>query len=106
MFDLSWAELLLVAILAIVVVGPKDMPKLLRMFAGAARKLRQVYTEVQTGMQRLEQEVDRIAEPERRASPQPNTPPTRVQGPADDGQSDPNGTQAMPTNGPSTTSPR
>lgn len=30
MFDVAWSELLLVAIVAILVVGPKDLPKLLR----------------------------------------------------------------------------
>lgn len=34
MFGLSWAELFLVFIIALVVVGPKDIPKVMR-FCGA-----------------------------------------------------------------------
>lgn len=30
MFDLSWAELLVIAVVAIIVVGPKDLPRALR----------------------------------------------------------------------------
>lgn len=30
MFDLSWTELLIVAVVAIIVVGPKDLPRALR----------------------------------------------------------------------------
>jgi sec-independent protein translocase protein TatB len=30
MFDIAWTELLLIAVVAVVVVGPKDLPKLMR----------------------------------------------------------------------------
>lgn len=42
MLDIGWSELLVVAIVAIVVVGPKDLPKLMRTFgfyAGKARRM-------------------------------------------------------------------
>ncbi|MGE5259961.1 MAG: twin-arginine translocase TatA/TatE family subunit, partial [Actinomycetota bacterium] len=30
MFDIGWSELLVIAVVAIVVVGPKDLPRLMR----------------------------------------------------------------------------
>ncbi|MEL6746682.1 MAG: Sec-independent protein translocase protein TatB, partial [Pseudomonadota bacterium] len=30
MFDLGWSELLIIAVVAILVVGPRELPKLLR----------------------------------------------------------------------------
>src|SRR5665213_1536066 len=40
MFDLSWSHILIFLIVALVVVGPKDMPKLLRMIGGWVGKAR------------------------------------------------------------------
>src|SRR5436305_9665041 len=30
MFDISWSELLVIAVVAIIVIGPKDLPRVLR----------------------------------------------------------------------------
>lgn len=40
MFDIGWPELLVIAIVLIVVVGPKDLPKMLRAFGRSTTKLR------------------------------------------------------------------
>ncbi len=40
MFDIGWPELLIVAIVLIVVVGPKDLPRMLRTFGKTTNKLR------------------------------------------------------------------
>jgi sec-independent protein translocase protein TatB len=40
MFDVAWSELLLVAIVAIIVVGPKELPALLRTLGRMLGKLR------------------------------------------------------------------
>lgn len=40
MFDIAWSELLLVAIVAIIVVGPKELPALLRTLGRMLGKLR------------------------------------------------------------------
>lgn len=40
MFDLGWPELLVIAIVLIVVVGPKDLPRVLRGFGRTTSKLR------------------------------------------------------------------
>ena len=40
MLDIGWPELLVVAIVMIIVVGPKDLPKMLRTFGRTTNKLR------------------------------------------------------------------
>ncbi len=42
MFDIGWSELLVIAAVAIVVVGPKDLPRMLRTFGNYAGKARKV----------------------------------------------------------------
>jgi sec-independent protein translocase protein TatB len=42
MFDISWSELLIIVVVAVVVVGPKDLPRLMRtvgQWAGRARAM-------------------------------------------------------------------
>ncbi|MGE3306190.1 MAG: Sec-independent protein translocase protein TatB [Rhizobiaceae bacterium] len=40
MFDIGWTEMLVIAIVMIVVVGPKDLPKMLRTFGRTTSKMR------------------------------------------------------------------
>src|SRR5262245_6995870 len=40
MFDIGWSEMLVIAIVLIVVVGPKDLPRMLRTFGKTTAKLR------------------------------------------------------------------
>ncbi|MEJ5019186.1 Sec-independent protein translocase protein TatB [Ochrobactrum vermis] len=40
MFDIGWSELLIIAIVMVVVVGPKDLPKMLRAFGKATARMR------------------------------------------------------------------
>lgn len=40
MFDVGWTEMLVIAVVMIVVVGPKDLPKMLRTFGKTTAKLR------------------------------------------------------------------
>ena len=40
MFEIGWTEMLVIAVVMIVVVGPKDLPKMLRTFGKTATKLR------------------------------------------------------------------
>ena len=42
MFDIAWSELLVILVVALVVVGPKDLPRLMRtagQWAGRARTM-------------------------------------------------------------------
>lgn len=45
MFDIGWPELLVVAIVLIIVVGPKDLPPMLRAFGRTTKKLRAMASE-------------------------------------------------------------
>ena len=45
MFDIGWTELLIIAVVAILVVGPKDLPRLLRSLGKYASKLKQTANE-------------------------------------------------------------
>lgn len=47
MLNIGWSELLVVAIVAIVVVGPKDLPKLMRTFGFYAGKIRRAAADFQ-----------------------------------------------------------
>jgi len=47
MFDIGWSELLVIAVVAIVVVGPKDLPPLMRTFGKYAGKLRRAASDFQ-----------------------------------------------------------
>ncbi|HVW58229.1 MAG TPA: Sec-independent protein translocase protein TatB [Rhizobiaceae bacterium] len=40
MFDIGWSEILVIAVVLIVVVGPKDLPRMLRSFGRTTAKLR------------------------------------------------------------------
>ncbi|OJU37629.1 MAG: twin arginine-targeting protein translocase TatB, partial [Rhizobiales bacterium 68-8] len=40
MFEVGWTEMLVIAIVMIVVVGPKDLPRMLRTFGKATSKMR------------------------------------------------------------------
>lgn len=40
MFDLGWSEILVIAIVMIIVVGPKDLPRMLRSFGRTTAKMR------------------------------------------------------------------
>ena len=47
MFDIGWSELLVIAGVALVVLGPKELPGALRTVTGLARKARSVVREFQ-----------------------------------------------------------
>src|SRR5688572_29257277 len=42
MLDIGWTEMLVIAVVAIVVVGPKDLPRLLRTVGGYVTKVRRM----------------------------------------------------------------
>lgn len=42
MFDIGWTELLVIAVVLIVVVGPKDLPPMLRAFGKMTQRARKV----------------------------------------------------------------
>lgn len=42
MFDIGWSELLVIAVVLIVVVGPKDLPRMLRTFGRSTTQIRKM----------------------------------------------------------------
>lgn len=58
MFDIAWTELLIIAVLAVIVVGPKDLPRLMRGFGAFMRKARAMAREFQIGMEEIARESE------------------------------------------------
>jgi len=58
MFDIGWQELFIVAVLALIVVGPKDLPRALRTIMGLVRKARGMAREFQDGIDDVVREAD------------------------------------------------
>lgn len=62
MFDIGWSELLVIAVVTIVVVGPKDLPKVLRAAGQFSRQARKMANEFKAGLSELaaEAELDEV----------------------------------------------
>ncbi|MEX0924189.1 MAG: Sec-independent protein translocase protein TatB [Rhodovibrionaceae bacterium] len=60
MFDIGWTEMAVIALLALVVIGPKDLPKVLRTMGQWVRKARSLTREFQSGLDDMirESELD------------------------------------------------
>ena len=58
MFDIGWSEMLVIVIVLIVVVGPKDLPKVMRMAGRWAAKARQMASEFQNSLQDMAREAE------------------------------------------------
>lgn len=58
MFDLGWQEFFLIAVVAIIVVGPKDLPQALRTVTHFIRKIRGLAREFQSGIDELVREAE------------------------------------------------
>ena len=58
MFDVGFPELFIVAVLAIVVVGPNDLPKAIRSVMGMIRRVREMGSEFQAGVKKMADEVE------------------------------------------------
>ena len=58
MFDIGWGELLVIGIVALVVIGPKDLPKVLRTVGQAMTKVRRMASEFQGTFQEAMREAE------------------------------------------------
>lgn len=58
MFDIGWQELFIVAVLAILVVGPRDLPRTLRTVMGYIRKAKGMARDFQNGIDEVAREVE------------------------------------------------
>lgn len=62
MFDIGWTELLVVAVIAIIVVGPKDLPRMLRTFGQTVGKVRRMAGEFQSTFNEALREAEQQAD--------------------------------------------
>jgi len=62
MFDIAWTELLVLAIIIIVVVGPRDLPKVMRSIGSFMRRARALASQFQSDLDQLarESEIDEL----------------------------------------------
>ncbi|GEO82783.1 Sec-independent protein translocase protein TatB [Pararhodospirillum oryzae] len=71
MFDIGWSEIALVAVLALVVIGPKDLPKVLRTLGRWVRRLRLMGAEMQRQVDDLMRDsgLDEVRDQVRQVTP-------------------------------------
>ena len=58
MLDIGWTEMMVIAVIAIVVIGPRDLPKMLKTVGGWVRKARATVRELQTGIEDMAREAE------------------------------------------------
>ena len=58
MFDIGWQELFLIGLVTILVVGPKEIPRVLRTVVAAVRKVRGLANDFQRGIDELARETE------------------------------------------------
>ncbi len=58
MFDIGWQELFIVAVLALIVIGPKDLPRALRTMGKWVRKARTLAGDFRGGLDDVMREAD------------------------------------------------
>jgi len=58
MFDIGWQELFIVAVLALIVVGPKDLPQAIRTITTWIRKARMMARDLQSGVNDMVREAE------------------------------------------------
>jgi sec-independent protein translocase protein TatB len=58
MFDLGWSKLVLIAIVALIVIGPKELPAVLRTVGQWMAKIRRMAAEFQTQFQEAMREAE------------------------------------------------
>lgn len=71
MFDLAWSELLVIGLVAVLVLGPKELPQAMRTFARAIRKVRSLGSEFQGHFNEMlrEAELDEVRKQIQKFSP-------------------------------------
>jgi sec-independent protein translocase protein TatB len=58
MFDFAWSEMAIIAAVALVVIGPKDLPVALRAVSGFVKKARRMAGEFQTHVDEMMRDAD------------------------------------------------
>ncbi len=65
MFDIGWTEMLVLGIVTLLVVGPRELPTMLRTMGQYAAKARDIAAEFRGQVSEMSQELDARAEVER-----------------------------------------
>jgi sec-independent protein translocase protein TatB len=58
MFDFAWSEILLIGAVALIAIGPKDMPAAIRSVSSMIKKARRMAAEFQTHVEEMVREAD------------------------------------------------
>ncbi|MGH6621494.1 MAG: Sec-independent protein translocase protein TatB [Alphaproteobacteria bacterium] len=58
MFDIGWQELFIIGLVTIIVIGPKDLPRVLRAVTLGMRKVRSMARDFQDGIDELAREAE------------------------------------------------
>ncbi|MDI2091493.1 Sec-independent protein translocase protein TatB [Commensalibacter oyaizuii] len=58
MFDFSWAEILLIGIVSMIFIGPKDFPKVIRWFSDTLKKCRKMAGEFHNQVDEMVKDTD------------------------------------------------
>ena len=58
MFDIGWSEMAIIAFVALIVIGPKDLPKTMKTVAHWMRKARSLTREFQSGIDDIVREAE------------------------------------------------
>ncbi len=71
MFDLAWTEMAVVAAVAIIIIGPKELPRVLRTVGQWVRRLRRMASEFQDSVDEMvrDSELDDLRNQIEEASP-------------------------------------
>tara|TARA_B100001996_G_C18453804_1_gene513326 strand:- start:369 stop:605 length:237 start_codon:yes stop_codon:yes gene_type:complete len=57
--QIGWLEILIIVVLAILIIGPKDFPHVLKKVGGWIGSLRSYFSEVQKELTKVESEIDK-----------------------------------------------
>lgn len=58
MFDIAWSELLVIGVIALIVLGPKELPKALKLFTYWTRKARGMVRDFQGHVDEIVRQAD------------------------------------------------
>jgi sec-independent protein translocase protein TatB len=58
MFDIGWSEMAVIAMIALIVIGPKDLPNTMKTIAHWMRKARSLTREFQSGIDEMVREAE------------------------------------------------
>lgn len=58
MFDIGWSEMAVIALIALIVIGPKDLPNTMKTFAHWMRKAKSLTREFQSGIDEMVREAE------------------------------------------------